>query len=303
MAPSPKDVDIELYWRDAKGVETVLAAPPRRYLYPRISPDGKRVALDVAGRNRDIWVLEVDRGSLVRITSDPSEDVLPWWQPDGRRLLFSSNRGGNFDVYSQAADGSGEARLEVAAPGTQIVLGNTPDGRQALVAEEFRRISVADLERHSLQPLLRGESSYWSGAVSPDGRWIAYESNESGEQMEIFLRPYPDAAGRREKVSVAGGRYPAWGPRGSDALYFIQPDGVVMRAEIRLAPQLHIGTPSPLFKVVAPPTGISGRPYDVSPVDGRFLLTRAVAPSGPSAVGTQVSVVLGWFHELGALLP
>ncbi len=140
-----------LYWRDTRGVETPLDVPFGRYTYPRVSPDGQHVAVDVRGRdNRDIWLIDVKRGSLARVTTDLAEDILPRWSRDGRRVFFSSNRGGDFDIYSQAADGSDAARRELAAPGTQIVVDIAPDGRQLLAVQDFRELDVLDLATGSL---------------------------------------------------------------------------------------------------------------------------------------------------------
>ncbi len=294
----------ELYWRDLKGVETPIAAPVVLYNYPQISPDGRRIALDIRiDNNRDVYVLDIGRGSLARVTSDAAEDNMPKWSPDGRRVFFSSNRGGNFDVYSQAADGSDAARRELAAPGTQIVNDVSPDGEQVLVNEDFRRLSLIDLRKGLLRPLLKDGAAFWLGVISPDGRWLAYESSESGNQMEIFLRPFPAMAGRREKVSLAGGRYPVWGPRGSGALYYLQPDGIMMRADLQLSPELRLGAVTPVFKWTTGSPGISGQLFDVSPVDGRFLLTRFIAQAAQPESLLRVTMVLNSLGMLQRLFP
>jgi serine/threonine-protein kinase len=291
-----------LYWRDLHGVETPIDVPAGSYGYPRVSPDGKRVALDIPGSdNRDIWILELERSSLARMTTDVAEDNLPAWSSDGRRVFFSSNRGGDFDIYSQAADASDVARREVAAPGPQIVLDVSPDGRHIVAVEEFRRLSVFDTDSDSLRPLLSGGAVYWNGSISPDGKWIAYESDESGERIEILVRPFPAVTGRRERISISGGRYPVWGPRNSHALYFVQPDGAMMRAQLRLDPELQLGPVTRLFEWTKPLPSISGVPYDVSQLDGRFLLTRPVATQTAGAV--RVELVLNWFDELQRLVP
>ena len=295
--------DSRLHWITTSGEETPLALEPAPYVGLRVSPDGTRVAFDMnvgdAG-NRDIWVVDLGRTTLVRLTNDPAEENLPQWSRDGRRVLFGSNRSGNFDIYSQAADGSGEARLEVAAPGTQILTGITPDGREVLVTENFRSIAVGDLDSHTLRPLLQGGVEYWLPAISPDGRWIAYESKESGDTVEIFLRPYPNVDDRREKISIDGGRYPAWGPPGSNSLYYVAPSGDMMAVEVELTPNLRLGEVKKLFEWQAPPSAISGHPFDVSPIDGRFLMPRLAADT--DAV-TEVSVVLNWLDELRRLAP
>jgi serine/threonine-protein kinase len=290
-----------LSWLDRQGNEEPLALGPGLYGYPRISPDGTRIALDVTGDNRDIWIWDLRRASLTRLTSGPGEDMLPVWSPDGSRMFFSSDRAGNFDIYSQAADGSTEARVELAAPEFHGSNSFTPDGAQLVVYEEFRDLSVLDLARGELKPLLHRESDDRLGEVSPDGRWIAYESDESGEQIEIFLRPFPDVMARREKVSIDGGRYPRWGSLTSGELYYVDLDGAMMAAAIELSPSLRVGSVSKLFDLEMPPRTVSGRPYDVSPLDGRFLVTK---PVPQTAGGTaEISVVLNWFDELKDQVP
>jgi serine/threonine-protein kinase len=290
-----------LVWIDRQGKEEPLALPPGRYQYPRISPDGRRVAIDVPGANRDIWIWNFQRPSLTRLTDGPTEDLLPAWTPDGSRVFFGSNRAGNLNIYSQAADGSSPARLEFASPGSHVPTSFAPDGKRLLVVDNFKELVALDLSRPDrLIPLLHGDPNYWLGVVSPDGKWLAYESDESGNQVEIFLRPFPDVSGRREKVSLDGGRYPLWGLKGSDELFYVDPRGAMMAASVRLSPDLHLGRVTKLFDWQKPPRGISGRPYDISPVDGRFLMTKPVVPDANASI--DVSVVLNWTTELARLM-
>jgi TIR domain/WD40-like Beta Propeller Repeat len=302
LPPRSSGSTTALSWVEVSGRETVLPLAPGSYVNARPSPDGKRLAMDRrVGGNRDVWIADLDRISLSRLTSELGEDILPVWSPDGQRVYFSSNRGGNFDIYSQAADGSGQARLELAAPDAQLLQGITPDGLELLVTEGYNRVSVVDLARHTLRPLLHGDSTYWLATVSPDGRWIAYESNESGDRMEIYLRPYPAVDGRREEISTEGGRYPAWGPAGSNALYFINLKGEMMRTEVGLAPALKVGATRKVFDFQPPPNGISGGIYAVSQLDGRFLIVRT--QQAKSSDTTQAGLVLNWLGELQRLLP
>jgi serine/threonine protein kinase len=290
-----------LSWVDRRGNEQPIALAPGRYIYPRVSPDGTRLALDIPDANRDIWIWDLRRQSLTRLTDGPTEDLLPIWSRDGNRVFFGSDRAGTFDVYSQAADGASPARAELAAPGAQMPVGLTPDGTRILVVEDFKSLGMIDLSRpHSIEPLLRGNFNYWLAAVSPDGKWLAYESDESGYQFEIFVRPFSDLKARREKISVDGGRYPLWGPKGSGELYYVDLNGAMMAASVSLSPTLAVGSVKKLFDWEKPSRGVSGRPYDVSPVDGRFLVTKSVLPT--SSGGIDVSVVLNWQHELTRLM-
>jgi hypothetical protein len=132
-------------------------------------------------------------------------------------------------------------------------------------------------------------------------KWIVYESDESGNQFEIILRSFPNVDERREKLSLDGGRYPRWGPAGSDEVYYLNPRGEMMAVSVALSPTLTIGAVTKLFDWEKPPEGRSGIPYDVSPIDGRFLTVKR-APS-PTAGVTNVSVVLNWHEELRRQLP
>jgi eukaryotic-like serine/threonine-protein kinase len=294
LAPTVR-IESIVVWVDREGNETPLPLRPALYNAGlRISPDGTRIALDVSEESRDIWILDVPRASLSRLTDGPTEDILPVWSSDGRRIFFASDRAGNFDVYSQAADGSTGPVLELARPEFHAPLSITPDGRQLLVIEEFRDIELLDVESGELRPLLHRDATDWLGEVSPDGAWLAYESNEAGAQVEIFLRPFPDVDSQREKVSIDGGRYPRWGPAGSSELYYVAPDGSMMAATVELAPSLRLGETRRLFMAERPASGVSGRPYDVAP-DGRFLLTR---PETATPIELGLDLVVNWRAEL-----
>ena len=293
LSPSSSTTRRTLQWIDHRGQRQPIGLEPGPYGYPRVSPDGSRVALDINRRgNRDIWILTLDRLNLTRLTDGPTEDVLPVWSRDGHRVFFASDRTGNFDVYSQAADGASAPRVEFAGPGLQMTQSMTPDGNQLLVSEDFTDTSVLDLKSPGrLVPLLNLDAAQVIAAVSPDGHWVAYESDEAGGQFEIFVRPFPRVSERREKISLDGGRFPLWGPAASRELYYVNLKGEMMAASITLSPALVLGPVTKLFDFQKPPAERSGIPYDVSP-DGRFLAT-PLAPADTQAP-TQVSVVLNW---------
>jgi hypothetical protein len=154
--------------------------------------------------------------------------------------------------------------------------------------DSFRDTDVLDVAKPDrLHLLLHSDADERLAQPSPDGRWIAYESNESGSRFEIMLRPFPDVGSRREKVSANGGRYPLWGAKGTE-LFYVSLDGEMMSVPVTLAPTLELGRPTRLFDWLKPPAERSGRPYDVSPLDGRFLMTkprteeRTIPPRSPS---------------------
>ena len=280
-------------WVDRAGNEEPLALPPQGYNSPRISPDGTRVAFDIlGGGNRDTWTLNLDRLTLSRLTDGPTEDVLPVWAPNGQRVYFSSNRTGNFDIYSQAANGASGARVEYAGPGTQIITSFVPDGSGLLIYENYADTNLLRLAQPDrVEPLLAApEFDQRIPVVSPDGRWIAYESDESGTQFEVFLRPYPNVNERREKISLDGGRFPVWGPPDSHELYYQAADGAMMAVVVTTEPDLELGRPTKLFDWAPPNASRSGTPYDVSPLDGRFLMIKALGARNDET--TYVSVIL-----------
>ena len=200
---------LSLVWADRNGKEDALAVEPGPFAYARISPNGRQIALDVRGvTNRDIWILDVARLTQVRLTDGPTEDVLPMWSPDGSRVFFGSDRQGNFDIYSQATDGASAAALEFGAPGLQVPDGLTPDGNTLVLLENYTNIGLVDRSgTRTLEPLLGESFEARLGQVSPNGKWIAYESNESGEEFEIYVRPFPNVKDGREKVSPVDGRF------------------------------------------------------------------------------------------------
>jgi serine/threonine-protein kinase len=287
-----------LSWIDRNGVEEPLPLKPAPYNYPRVSRDGSRVALEITtGGNRDIWILNLGRMTLTQLTNGPTEDLLPVWSPDDTRIFFASDRGGNFDVYSQAADGATAPRLEFAGPAFHTPQDITADGKRLIVYEAFKDSGMTDVggKAERLEPLLFGESDDRLVQVSPDGKWIVYESNASGKQFEIFVRSFPDVNERREQVSSGGGRYPMWSPKG-DELYYVNPDGAIIAIPVTLSPTLALGQGTKLLQWQKPPESRSGLPFGISPRDGRFLVVRPVPDAGPRE--SRVSVVL----NAGALL-
>jgi hypothetical protein len=176
----------------------------------------------------------------------------------------------------------------------------TPDGRQLLIYERFNDLSLLTFGESKPGPLLHSKADEAVPDLSPDGRWIAYESDESGGQFEVFLRPFPDVNNGREKVSVNGGRFPRWSPKGNE-IHYLTPDGEMMTASITFSPNPSVGSITKLFDWIKPAPRRSGTPYEVSPIDGRFLMVQPVTPTAGGA--THVSVVLNWIDELKRLIP
>jgi serine/threonine-protein kinase len=297
-----------LAWVDRTGREEPLQVPPRTYLYPRVSPDGTRIALDIADLNRDIWTWEIERKTLTRLTLDPAADTHPTWTPDGRRIVFSSSRSGSANLYWQPADGTGDAEQLTESPNGKNPNAVTPDGSR-LVFREATPVTTDDLLLIPLAPprqprlLVQTRFSERNAAISPDGRWIAFDSTES-PRAEIYVRPFPDVSTGRWQVSTAGGRTPLWSRDGRE-LFFVSPDDVVMRLPIEAAASWRSGVPSPLFQnqnryFHQPPGGSLARTFDVGP-DGRLLMIKNVDTAGQPP--NQMVLVQNWTEELKRLVP
>ena len=295
-----------LVWVDRAGRELPLAAPPRNYNYPRLSPDGTRVALDVRDQELDVWIWDLNREALTRLTFDPGQDEFPVWSPDGWRIAFSSTRdsgGSSFEtsLFSQAADGTGAVERVADNPGQIFPTAYLPDASALLVygAGESNvndDIAVITLDDGEIRLLLNSTFGETNPELSPDGRWLAYTSNESGGE-EIYVRPFPDVDTGRWQVSTGGGTQPLWARDGRELFY--RNGEAVMAVSIQTDPGLTAGNPQLLFEgdyILGP----GGRNYDVSPEGDAFLMVKSVQDA---SAAPQIIIVENWFTELERLAP
>ena len=226
-----------LVWVDRQGRETPLASPAHAYYFPRVSRDAARIVVnDVVDQNSDIWTWDVTRATLTRVTSDPALDGMgAVWAPDGRRVVFGSNRAGAFNLFIQAADGTGAAERLTESANAQYPSDITPDGRRLVFTEMSSTtrsdVMAVELDRtRRVVPLIQTSFDERNGTVSPGGRWLAYEANDTGA-FEIYVRPFPDVNGGHWQVSTAG-----WYATAVDAqwpgAFFFAPDGTLMRVAV-----------------------------------------------------------------------
>jgi Tol biopolymer transport system component len=293
-----------LVWVDRQGQEEPIKAPVRAYTYPRLSPDGTRLALDVRDQDNDIWIWDFARETLSRFTFDVAQDQYPVWTPDGRRLIFDSRRaGGTANLFWQAADGTGAAEQLAKSPIDQLPNTTSPDGTRVVFRADEPRTGL-DLmlltlnKERQIQPLVQTSFNELNAEISPDGRWLAYESNESG-QYEIYVRPFPDAGGGRWQISNGGGTKPLWARKGQE-LFYVAPTGALMAVGIAPGATFSAGTPTKLFEgryYVGDAANV-GRTYDVSPDGRRFLMMKADTTTPP-----QIIVVQHFDEELKRLVP
>jgi serine/threonine-protein kinase len=295
-----------LVWVDRQGLETPIPAPPRPYLLPALSPDGTRVAVFANDQQRDLWVWDLRRTTLTRLTSTPGVDVIQVWTPDSRRLIFTSERGGVRNLFWQAADGAGAVERLTESPDTQYPTGVTPDGRRLIFTDESR-VTVNDVMMIELEgarrvtPLVQSPFADRNGTVSPDGRWLAYEANDSS-RFEIYVRPFPDVNSGRWQVSTTGGTRPIWARSGQELVY-VSPTGALMAVGVARGPSWAATTPTMVVKE-GYFTNLNwwGRSYDISPDGQRFLMIKEGGADG-SAAPASIIVVQHWVEELKRLVP
>jgi eukaryotic-like serine/threonine-protein kinase len=297
-----------LVWIDRQGhEEPITAAPARSYLYPRLSPDGGRIAVEIREPENAVWVWNLARETLTRITSDPGINQAPVWMPDGLRLVFTATQGGGVgSLFWQAADGTGTAERLTDGPNYQRPSAVSSDGTRVLFWEAGPNTATdvmmltLDKDRR-VQPLLQGPLVERNAEVSPDGQWLAYETNDTG-QLQVFVRPFPDVNARKIQISTVGGAQPLWARNGQE-LFYIAPDGALMSVPVKRGPMWTAGRPTKLIDVpyFRGGGGNDSRMYDVSPDGKRFLtIKQDVSSNQPAA---RIVVVQNWLEELKRLVP
>jgi serine/threonine-protein kinase len=292
-----------LVWVDRQGRETPIPAPPRSYVVPRLSPDGTRVALESRDQDQDIWIWDFRGETLTRLTSDPTLDQGPVWTPDGRRIVFASQRAGVQNVFLQAADGTGNVERLTTSPNQQIPTAVSPDSQHVVVREVAPK-GKRDLTLLTLGPPRRTEpllaQADGNADISADGRWLAYQSDESG-QSEIYVRPFPAVNDGRWQVSSRGGTKPVWARSGRELFYLDAATDSLTRVTVETQGATFKRDPPVKVLDRAYYTRFGGRNYDVAPDGSRFLMIK----DNPTGMATSpgIVVVLNWIEELKARLP
>jgi serine/threonine-protein kinase len=307
-----------LVWVNRDGREEALSAPPRPYATARISPDGTQVALDVRDQDSNIWIWSLGSETLRRLTFHPVRgtstlrtffETSPMWTPDSRRVVWSSTRaGGNPNVYSQAADGSGSPERLTTTSNPQLATSISPDGMYVLLNEALPgtnsfAVTVLKLDKSSAgagRPgstvaLMHSSAPASNAEISPDGRWVAYESTESGSP-EIYVRPFPNIDDGHWQISIAGGTRPLWAHNGRE-LFYLDGRNLLMAVPVEgIGPTFKAGKPAKVLdKSYYPgftPLGVDLRGFDVSPDGRRFLMIKERDGSGESTQPPASMVVI-----------
>jgi serine/threonine-protein kinase len=321
--PGSEEVSVArtLVWVDREGNEELLEAPQRPYSYIDLSPDGTHVAVLFTNPHNlfdqgDIWILDLTRESVTqqRFTFEPQMAYFPIWTPDSKRVVFSSLRDGMWNLSWRAANGTGPVESLHTSKNFLVASTWSADGRSLIFMETS--LENSDIWELSLdgeptaRPLMAESYSEVDPAISPNGRWIAYCSDESG-RFEIYVRPFPNVDDGKWLISTRGGEYPNWGPNSLELYYDDYPDQMMV-VTIETEPTFAAGNPEVLFRsecVLASHSGPDVSPYDISPDGQRFLMIKeeTQAQEGDEVVETppitELIVVDNWDQVLKRLTP
>ncbi len=282
-----------LIWRDQQGRVERLA-DTRCYADPKLSPDGRQLAVRILAANDDIWMFEISRHAFSRLTSGGGNYYAPVWTPDGKRLVYSSDKSGRANLYWKNADGSGAEQRLTTCDFQQIATSFTHDGKKVIIDQDSSSggrdiwtLAVQDDDKP--RPFIQTPFDEYGGAVSPDGRWIAYVSNDSGRD-EVYVQSFPTPA-RKWTISIGGGKSPVWGVGGNELFY--RNGDKMMFVAVTIRPTFSAMSPRVAFDL---PPRVSQ--YDVAR-DGRFLM---IQNQGQGSVDT-LNVIVNWFEELKRLYP
>ncbi|MFN2386656.1 MAG: type II toxin-antitoxin system VapB family antitoxin [Thermoanaerobaculia bacterium] len=289
----------QLAWfdRDGREIESVGAAAD--YYHPRISHDGRRIAVmvnDPQTNDADIWIFDLRRGVSTRLTFGPAVNLFPIWSPDDSRIVFASNRKGFHDLYQKAVSGTGEDELILSSESYKFPTDWSRAGELIAfhgtdtMSKSGSDIWVFSMADRKARPFLSTPFHEGSSQFSSDGQWIAYVSTESGRR-EVYVRPFSTSGGKWQ-ISSAGGSFPRWRRDGKE-LFFVAPDKTLMAAEITAGSGFAAGVPRPLFRTQMKWLDI-GFQYDVS-ADGKRFLINTLAEEEKS---DAITIVQNWMAGL-----
>ena len=289
-----------LVLHDRRGRELEPVTDVGWFARPRFSPDGRRVVaerFDAEERNSELWVFGISPKSATRLTRHPAHDVSPTWSPDGRQIAFSSKRGTVYDVFVKPVDGVEDERLLLSAPGDKYVEHWSPDGKY--VTSTVLRSGLWMMPVGGSEPprqIRAGvRETTWQSEFSPDGRWLAYMSTESGKP-EVYVEPFP-ATGSRWQVSTHGGAEPHWTGDSKELLY-LDLDSLLTTVRVDGGPAWKVSPPRGLVPLPVPDI-VGPGDYAVSP-DGRLLVVNTFV-SDPLV--PPIEVVVNWQEELKQRVP
>jgi len=294
FVPGDAESDRTLVWVDRQGAEQPLARNPSGFFETRYSPDGQRLAVNIGQTNHQLWIYDIARGSMTRFNFE-ADNHRPVWTPDGKRVTFASNRNGPENIFWKPADGGGDAEQLLRGEHRQRPNSWSPDGRFLVYVESHPTTQddlwILNMDGKPLsRPFLQTEFNELSAEFSPDGRWIAYQSDESG-RYEIYVRPFPGPGGKWQ-ISTEGGARSVWSSDGRELFY--RDRDKMMAVAIESKPAFKVGKPRLLFDGPYEPE------YDVAPDGEKFVMIKV---GEKESMPRQLNVVLNWFEELKRLVP
>jgi Tol biopolymer transport system component len=294
-----------------EGKEEPLSAPSNWYHNPAISPDGTKVALaTLIDANLDIYIWDLARETLTRLTFEKGTDGLPNWSPDGKRIIFLSQREGNRGIYWKAADGTGEEEKLVSVPDKNLFPSYlSKDGKILVVMEMDRAYTKSDIGivsmegDHAVKLLLKEPYHETNPSISPDEKYMAYLSTEPGG-TGIYVCPFPEVSKGKWQISGSDAEFARWSPDGRE-LYYNTKDAI-MAVSVETEPSFKPGKTRALFRANLE-TGYGSSPsWDISPDGKRFLIVKTPERSGaapPASAPRKMVVVLNWTEELKEKVP
>jgi Tol biopolymer transport system component len=290
----------QLVWVSRNGAEQILPAPAHAYVYPRISPDGRRVAVSIAEVDLQLWIYDLTRDTLTKLAFGGDQNYTSAWTPDGKRLALMSNKEGPLNIFWQSADGSGQPERLATNENTSIPRSFSPDGQLLTYASVNPTtgydIWVLRISDRQAKPFLITPSNESVPSFSPDGHWLAYISDESG-RYEVYVQPYP-GPGAKYQISNEGGTEPVWNPNGKELFY--RSGEKMMAVDVSSQPNFSVGKAKMLFRGTYLRTPFTYPQYDVSPDGQRFLM---IKPTEQSSSLNQIVIVQNWFEELKRRVP
>jgi Tol biopolymer transport system component len=302
-----------LVWVDRNGTTERLGAPDKNYWNPRLSPDGRYVVVAVEAKDRtELSLFDISRCTLSPLTHE-GNIASPVWTPDGKGIVYGLATNGSGALYMLAADGSGIAEWLATSEVYPMPSSLSSDGKELIFVEwspEASDVLALPLDRGTgkPRPVLQTQFTEIQPALSPDGRWLAYTSNESG-RTEVYVQRYP-APGPKIRISIDGGQSPAWRADGRELFFRGEerpsPEGTqlhirsMMAVDITTDPILSAGQPRVLFEGFQEAVAFT-RDFDVTPDGQRFLMVEPAVPSMQPV--THINFVLNWFDELERLVP
>jgi Tol biopolymer transport system component len=286
-----------MIWLNRSGHEVSAFGEPAAYSWPRISPDGKRVAMliaDATTGNTDIWIKEIDGERPQRLTFDLTDEGNPTWFPDGSRLVFNSTRKGVRDLLWKAASGSGASSVLLESAANKHPQDISPDGRYLIYTDTNPSSGDYDLwlvpfGDDRARPFIAAEGNQTFAQFSPDGRWLAYDSDETGS-VEVSVTSFPKRDSKWQ-VSQQGGIMPKWRGDGREIFYLTQDHQRVFAAEVAPREESFRVTRTSTLFTTRPITGM-GYPYDVSADGQRFLFVTTLGEAS-----SPLTLVTNWTAE------